>query len=263
MDASLKNRNVELTQSAQDTANLPGATPSANAGRNMTDGRVTASMQQDLHPIQEPMRRVADSTGGKAIRKASDLGGSLDSIHNDTRATYLASFTPDSTPDDSFHTLTLKVPGRRGLVLRYRSGYLFRKESTDVNAKFQDAVWRPVDPAEIGLSAKIVSHSPVAKVQLKIAVKDLSLEQQGERWTGNVDVFLVQREEYGGHAESSGEAIKLNLKRSTYDGMLTTGFAYQRALNMKPKMSSLRLIVFDENSGRIASVTLPATAFQP
>jgi hypothetical protein len=73
----------------------------------------------------------------------------------------------------------------------------------------------------------------------------------------------VQREEYGGHAESSGESIKLNLKQSTYDGMLTTGFAYQRALNIKPKMSSLRLIVFDENSGRIASVTLPATAFQP
>ena len=263
VDASLKNRNVELTQSAQDVANLPGASPSPLAGRNMTDGRVTAAMQQDLHPIQEPMRRVADSTGGRAIRKASDLGGSLDSIHNDTRATYLASFTPDSTPDDSFHTLTLKVPGRRGLVLRYRSGYLFKKESTDSNAKFQDAVWRPVDAAEIGLSAKIVAHSPVAKVQLKIAVKDLTLEQQGERWTGNVDVFLVQREEYGGHAESSGESIKLNLKQSTYDGMLTTGFAYQRALNIKPKMSSLRLIVFDENSGRIASVTLPAAAFQP
>lgn len=263
VDASLKNRNVELTQAAQDVANLPGAAPSQMAGRNMTDGRVTANMQQDLHPIQEPMRRVAESTGGKAIRKASDLGGSLDSIQNDTRATYLASFTPDSTPDDSFHTLTLKVPGRRGLVLRYRTGYLFKKESADVNAKFQDAVWRPVDPAEIGLSAKIVAHTPVAKVQLKIAVKDLTLEQQGERWTGNVDVFLVQREEYGGHAESSGESIKLNLKQSTYDGMLTTGFAYQRALNMKPKMSSLRLIVFDENSGRIASVTLPAAAFQP
>jgi len=263
VDASMKNRNVELTQSSQDTANLPGSSPSPLAGRNMTDGRVTASMQQDLHPIQEPMRRVADSTGGKAIRKASDLGGSLDAIHSDTRATYLASFTPDSAPDDAFHTLTLKVSGRRGLVLRYRSGYLYKKESTDVNAKFQDAVWRPVDPAEIGLSAKIVAHAPVAKVQLKIAVKDLSLEQQGERWTGNVDVFLVQREEYGGHAESSGESIRLNLKQVTYDGMLTTGFAYQRALNMKPKMSSLRLIVFDENSGRIASVTLPAAAFQP
>ncbi len=263
VDASLKNRNVELLQSAQDVANLPGAAPSPAAGRNMTDGRVTAAMQQDLHPIQEPMRRVADSTGGKAIRKASDLGGSLDSIHNDTRATYLASFTPDSAPDDSFHTLTLKVPGRRGLALRNRSGYLFKKESADTNAKFQDAVWRPVDPAEIGLSAKIVSHAPAAKVQLKIAVKDLTLQQQGERWTGNVDVFLVQREEYGGHAESSGESIRLNLKQSTYDGMLTTGFAYQRALNLKPKMSSLRLIVFDENSGRIASVTLPATAFQP
>jgi VWFA-related protein len=263
IDASLKNRNVELTQAAQDVSNLPGAAPSPMAGRNMTAGRVTAAMQQDLHPIQEPMRRVAESTGGKAIRKASDLGGSLDSIHNDTLATYLASFTPDSAPDDSFHTLTLKVPSRRGLVLRYRSGYLFKKESPDPNAKFQDAVWRPVDAAEIGLSAKIVSHAPAAKIQLRIAVKDLSLEQHGERWTGNVDVFLVQREEYGGHAELSGESIKLNLKQSTYDGMLNTGFAYQRALNMKPKMSSLRLIVFDENSGRIASVTLPATAFQP
>ena len=70
------------------------------------NARASEQMQNDMHGIQEPIRRVAESTGGKAIRRASDIGNSLDSILRDTQATYLASFTPDSVPDGTFHKIT-------------------------------------------------------------------------------------------------------------------------------------------------------------
>lgn len=261
VDASLGNRNVELSQAPQNSAgaSLPGG---AGMPRNMTNGRATESMQADMYSIQEPIRRVAESTGGRAVRRASDLGHTLDTILSDTQATYMASFTPDSVPDDTFHKITLKVPDKKGINLRYRSGYLFEKESADPKAKFEDAVWRPVDPIEIGLTAKVISHSP-AKLQLMISLKDLALDRQAGHWTDKVDVYLVQREEYVGRANSSSDTIKFDLKSSTYEKMMTTGFAYQRAFTLQPKVSSLRLIVVDENSGRIGSVTLPAAAFEP
>jgi VWFA-related protein len=269
IDASLQNRAVKAVQGG---GGASGACPPASgacpggatiSAREMSGGRVTRAMMSDLHPIQEPMRRVAESTGGRAVRRASNLGGTLDSILSDTQATYMASFTPNSAPDDTFHNITLKVPGKQGIRLRYRSGYLFAKESSDLKAKFEDAVWRPVDPIEIGLNAKIVSHAPVAKVQLTIAVKDVAFDREGEHWTDKVYVYLVQREEYGGYANSSGETIKFDLEPSTYEKLMSTGFVYQRSLNLQPKVGSLRLIVVDENSGRIGSVTLPAAAFQP
>jgi VWFA-related protein len=259
VDASLKNRNVELSQGAADNASMGNG---AVIPRNMTNGRDAQAMQTNLYTIQEPVRRIAESTGGRAVGRASDLGHTLDTILSDTQATYMASFKPDSEPDDTFHKIVLKVTGKPGVTLRYRSGYFYEKESPDAKANFEQAVWRPTDVSDIGLSAKVVSHSP-GKLQVTIALKDVALEQQKGRWTGKLDVYVVQRDEDSGRASSSGDAVQLALKDSSYEVAMKTGFAYERSLNAGPKTKSLRVIVYDENSGRLGSITLPASALQP
>jgi VWFA-related protein len=259
VDASLKNRNVELTQGGAANANLG---PGAGIPRNMTNGRDSQAMQTNMYTIQEPVRRIAESTGGRAVGRASDLGHTLDTILTDTQATYLASFKPDSAPDDTFHKIVLKVTGKPGVTLRYRSGYFYDKDSQDARANFEQAVWRPTDVSDIGLSAKVVSHTP-GKLQLMIALKDVTLERQQGRWTGKLDVYVVQRDEDSGRASSSGDGIQLALKDSSYESAMKTGFAYERSLRAGPKTRSLRVIVYDENSGRLGSVTLPASELQP
>jgi VWFA-related protein len=260
VDASLKNRNVELSQGGADNASM-GA-PGGALPRNMTNGRDLQAMQTSMYPIQEPVRRIAESTGGRAVGRASDLGHTLDTILSDTQATYMASFKPDSAPDDTFHKIVLKVTGKPGVTLRYRSGYFYDKDSPDAKTNFQQAVWRPTDVADIGLSAKVVSHTP-GKLQVMIALKDVALEQQQGRWTGKLDVYIVQRDEDSGRASSSGDGVQLALKESSYESAMKTGFAYERSLNAGPKTKSLRVIVYDENSGRFGSVTLPASTLQP
>ena len=94
--------------------------------------------------------------------------------------------------------------------------------------------------------------------QVMIALKDVALEQQQGRWTGKLDVYVVQRDEDTGRASSSGDGVQLALKESSYESAMKTGFAYERSLNAGPKTKSLRVIVYDENSGRFGSVTLPA-----
>jgi VWFA-related protein len=260
VDASLQNRNVQLTQMAADNASMaPGG---AGNPRNMTNGRDAQAMQAEMFGIQEPVRRIAESTGGQAFGRASDLGKTLDTILSDTQATYMASFKPDSAPDDTFHTIVLKVTGKPKVKLRYRSGYLYEKDALDAKASFQQAVWRPGDSTDIGLTAKVVSHSP-STLQVMIALKDVALEQQQGRWTGKLDVYFIQRDEDTGHASSSGDGVQLALKDSSYQMAMKTGFAYQRSLNPSTKARSLRVIVYDENSGRLGSVTLPASALQP
>ena len=124
------------------------------------------------------LRRVAESTGGKAIRRASDIGNSLDSILRDTQATYLASFTPDSAPDGTFHKITLKVISRQGITLRYRSGYFFDKESTDPKAKFSRRYGSPSIPP-ISDSPRRSSRITRPKFSLMIALKDVTMDTQG------------------------------------------------------------------------------------
>jgi VWFA-related protein len=168
IDASIKNRNVELLPVA-------GATP-----RNMQPGRITAAMQQDMHPIQGPMREVAEATGGRALGRAGDLAAELSGVVEDGRAAYQLSFTPDVPADNHYHLLTVKLAARRDVTLRYRTGYLYDRAADTLKERFREAVWQPADASEIALSANLAAAEKGTTLKLNIAVADLDLAQQGE-----------------------------------------------------------------------------------
>ncbi len=254
--ADMQHRNVELTQAASDTASLsPG---SSSPSRNMTGGRISAEMSQDIHPVQGPVRDVAAATGGRVIRRSGDLTAQLNDILADEHGTYMLSFSPQTAPDGQYHTINIKLTGRRGLTLRYRTGYFFEKETTTLKERFQQAVWRPADMSEIAVTANVSPENPGADVRINIAAVDLGLRQQGGRWTDKLDIFFIQRDDAGLHAQIEGQTLGLHLKSSTYERLLPSGVPFSHLVDMKHGIGSLRVLVVDENSGRMGSVTIPA-----
>jgi VWFA-related protein len=252
--ADMQHRNVELTQAAQDTAAVgPGAT----VPKNQSAGRISAEMSQDLHPVQGPVRQVAAATGGRVIRRSGDLTAQLDGIVADGHATYMLSFSPQTQPDGQYHTINIKLTGRRGLTLSYRAGYLFEKEPTTLKDRFQAAVWRPVDASEIAVTASVVPVDTGANVKISIAAGDLGMEQQAGRWMDKLDIFFIQRDDAGVRARVEGETLGLRLKSSTYERLMPTGVPFSCFVSVKPGTASMRVLVVDENSGRMGSVTIP------
>jgi VWFA-related protein len=256
INADIRTRNVELTQAAADTASLGGGA----VGRNMTPGRATAEMQQDLHPIQEPVMQVAAATGGRTIRRAGDLAAALAGVVEDGHATYLLSFNPDVPADDLYHNITVKLAGRHGVTLRYRTGYLYVKEPATLRDRFQQAIWQPMDASEIAVTADVAPMSPGANVKIDIAANDLGLQQQAGRWMDKLDVFFIERDDAGLHAQVSGQTMGLRLKSSTYQNLISGGVPFEHFVQLKHGAGSLRVLVVDENTGRMGSVTIPATA---
>jgi VWFA-related protein len=252
--ADMQHRNVELTQAAADTAAVgPGGT----VPKNQSAGRISAEMSQDLHPVQGPVRQIAAATGGRVIRRSGDLAAQLDGILADGHATYMLSFSPQTQPDNQYHAISVKLTGRRGLTLSYRTGYLFEKEPTTLKERFQAAVWRPVDASEIAVSASVAPANRGANVKISIATGDLGMEQQAGRWMDKLDIFFIQRDDAGVRARVDGETLGLRLKSSTYERLMPTGVPFSRFVNVKPGTASLRVLVVDENSGRMGSVTIP------
>ncbi|MDR3726530.1 MAG: VWA domain-containing protein [Terracidiphilus sp.] len=248
--ASIKNRNVELSPAA-------GTTP-----RNMQPGRITAAMQQDMHPIQGPMREVAEATGGRALRRAGDLAAELNGVVEDGRAAYQLSFTPDVPADNHYHRLTVKLTARRDVTLRYRTGYLYDRAADTLKERFREAVWQPADASEIALSANLAAAEKGSALKLNIAVPDLDLAQQGELWTDKLDIFLVERNDARMQAKVTGKTLGLRLKPATYQKLLREGIAFEQTVQTAPDAGSVRIVVVDENSGRMGSVTVPATALK-
>ena len=85
------------------------------------NGRDTAPMNADTHPIQPAFRELAQATGG-FVRLYGDIAAELGSIVANGRAAYLLSFSPHSG-----HVLTMKCL-RKDVKLRYRNGYLYAEE---------------------------------------------------------------------------------------------------------------------------------------
>ena len=55
----------------------------------------------------------------------------------------------------------------------------------------------------------------------------------------------------------------MSLKQATYDTGMPTGIPFKSAVDVKSKLGSVRVIVVDGNSGRMGSVTLPASTLYP
>jgi hypothetical protein len=97
-----------------------------------------------------------------------------------------------------------------------------------------------------------------ANVKLNIAAGDLGMQQMGGRWTDKLDIFFIQRDDAGVRARVEGETLGLRLKPATYERLMPAGVPFTRFVTLKPGTASLRVLVVDENSGRMGSVTIPA-----
>lgn len=232
------------------------------AGNGMNPGRDIAQMQQDTHPIQGAFRDLAEATGGRALRRAGDIAGELEGIVNDGRAAFVLSFTPDQPPDNKYHLLTVKAAGRKDVTLRYRTGYEYDKEPVSLKDRFHQAIWQPTEIGDIGLTVNPSATSTGSALKLNIAARDLDLAQQDELWTDRLDVFLVQRDDEGVHGKVSGQTLGLRLKPATYQRLLSDGIPFDVNVQPRAGAGSVRIVVVDENSGRMGSVTMPAAGLE-
>jgi len=254
-DSSLKNSSVELdpaSSSSQPTQSQQG----------VPGGRASAEMQQDLHPIQGAIQQLAESTGGRVFRRSGSIATNLNTVVADGRAVYLLGFAPDMPADDKYHLLTVKLTGRRGVKLRYRTGYLYTREPATIKDRLQQAIWQPVDMSEIAISAHFVPASKGTTLKLNIATNDLTLRQQGEHWLDKLDIFMVRRDDEGLHSRITEQTLRLTLKSSTYARLFQEGVPFEQFIEEPEQLGSVRIIVIDENSGAMGSITIPASSLR-
>jgi len=274
VDASIGTQNVALSPTYPKyngscgliTASGLSPTAELSSGGDVTTcntlqpGRVKAQMLQDLHPIQGAYRELADATGGRVFRRSSDIVSEFNSVAADGRATYLLSFTPALAADGKYHLITVKLVGRKNVTLRYRSGFLYREESNTIKDRFREAVLAPEDATEIALSADSLPGTSGHTFKLNITAADLAIAQKDAFWTDKLDIYLVQMEVSGTKAHVTGQSMGLRLKPSTYQQYLRDGIPFNQTVELAPGVGSVRIVVLDENSGRMGSVTIPASA---
>jgi hypothetical protein len=156
----------------------------------------------------------------------------------------------------------VKLASRHRVSLRYRTGYEYAKEPATLKERFQQTIWQPLDASQIAVSANPIAASQGTTLRLNIATNDLALKQQDERWVDKLDIFLIQKDDEGLHARVTGQTLRLMLNPATYANLQQKGIPFDQFIEKKQDTGSVRIVVVDENPGRMGSVTVPGTVLQ-
>jgi hypothetical protein len=77
-----------------------------------------------------------------------------------------------------------------------------------------------------------------------------------------LDIFMVRRDDEGLHSRITGQTLRLVLKTSTYARLFQEGVPFEQFIEEPQQLGSVRIIVIDENSGSMGSITIPASSLQ-
>ncbi len=220
----------------------------------------------DIPTGQETMRILAEETGGQALYATNDITNAVHLAAHDAELTYTLGFYPDGSKLDSkFHSIKVEV-SRKNVELRHRRGYLATPEgasSADERLEqIHDALASPLDAGEITISARLERPDPKATAgSLSIAVRidaaDIRMQQQGDRWNNMLDLAFMAKAKDGSEIGTIYEEAKLTLGAENYRKLTQDGLNFTKTVEAGSDTTTIRILVFDRNSGRLGTLTLP------
>ena len=216
-------------------------------------------------PKQE-MRALAALTGGLPFFERNDLDMAVREAMDDGRISYTLGFyqpqnqQPAQDQPPGFHQLSVKV-SRPDVTLRYRTSYLAeppRPPSANPVADLVEAMNRPADATAIGITASANRSQDQLNLGVKLDLAGLDLDLDQGLWHGQIELVTRFQAVDGTLAgDAITQAVTLNLKQNTYEGMQKDGFPYRRDLKIPPKAVELKFLVTNLATGKIGTLTIP------
>jgi VWFA-related protein len=217
-----------------------------------------------LSPSAITMKDMAAATGGKAYYVNNALDRLVRLALDDTRETYLLTYSPKTIAHDgAYHAIRVET-ARRGVELRYRRGYNApgREEpaGAEVTDRLASVVSSPLDVSSIGIRAT-VNQAPGGGNELSAVLHidpaDLELTPIGAKWTGALRLEAVQTSATGERLGGVTQSAAINLQPATYRRALAQGLDFHMKFKRQPAAVAVRIGVVDERGGNAGSLSVP------
>ncbi len=220
--------------------------------------------------LRETLSALAGDTGGFLLRNTNELGQGLQRMLEDDDAYYLMAYQPANTKHDGkFRRIEVRLPGRPGLVVRTRKGYLApddRRRDADRGAARQPArvaapapvidekdaraalgAPLPTNGVPVGLVVDYVDLPPTggqAIVRAHVNLAGASWRQQDGHRRLDLDLLGGVYDEYGMPVGSSfGKRFALDLVPEDYERAVKAGLQYQNRVALAPGRFEVRAVV--------------------
>ena len=228
--------------------------PPANSGAKL----------RNLTKTQDIMNILANRTGGRAFYNTNDLKKAIQTAVEDSKVTYNIGYYPAGIEwDGRYREIKVQVK-KPGTHVRHRLGY-FAFPEKDLTPKqketfLKDAVWSPLDSTDLGMIVRIDVLDPkkpnTARVIVNAEARKVQWETEGDRQKATIDMLFLTTVQ-GQAAKGETDTMKLALTKDNFAKIMKEGITTMKQLDLPPDAYQLRVVMRDEKSGAIGSVTVP------
>jgi VWFA-related protein len=210
----------------------------------------------------DTMEVVAGETGGRAFANTNALDRSIERAVSDSRLTYVLGYYPTAEDADGrFRRIDVNV-ARSKVVVRHRAGYRAApqpaQDQRSREAAIRAALEAPLQMTGVALSADVARRAGEAvTLSLRVEPSTLTLERDGDRWRGSVDLLIAQVPPSGRGEVSASFSLAISLTDDERNRLTQGAFTIERTIALKPLMHHLRIVARDVPTGNVGSLVIP------
>jgi len=210
---------------------------------------------------------LADATGGVYFHDSNDYDGGFRRTGALPETNYILAFSPSKLKlNGAYHHLKVTLAQRSSYTLQARRGYFAPRKAEDATAREKDdldeAVYSPVEIHEFPMDFKTqVDKSDTRNATLAVLTHvDLSSfnfrKEQG-RNLDNLTLVAALFDDDGNYVAGNEAKVQMRLKDSTLDKFTSSGIYLKTKLGVRGGNYTLRVVVRDAQSARIAASSEP------
>ena len=217
---------------------------------NCTNRQIIPPFPDSISTNQQVLYALAKGTGGFEIFNTNDFLKGLEKVAKEMNEYYNLGYTPPSqTHDGSYHRIKVKVD-RKGVIVRYRTGYYdvkspdLLKGKPEGKALEDHAASAQAGEIPVTLSAPYFYAEPgVARVNLALSVPGsaIDFEKQKGVFHSDVNVLGIAYRANGSVAARFSDTVKLDYQKKEVKDFAKGSFDYQNTFNIAPGSYTLKL----------------------
>jgi VWFA-related protein len=219
----------------------------------------------------ETLSEFADMTGGKAFYNTNDLTSSFKRAAEDSSSYYLAGYYLDKSNNHAgWRNLKVKMD-RKDTEVRARKGFFVTNATVHFDitrtSDLSYALTSPIEGTGVPVTMKWLStggdgEKKKANFLLNVPLNSVTLQASEGKSKLNFDVasaVFVNNSKKSEPAISSSKTVSATLSDSQLPSLRANGIAMQDTLLLGPGEYTVRVVVRDNVTGKIGSVTAPLT----
>ncbi|HEX8775936.1 MAG TPA: VWA domain-containing protein [Pyrinomonadaceae bacterium] len=233
----------------------------------------------EIRTKQDPLRMIAENTGGRALLNTNALDASIERSLQETSVYYLLAWRPDAEQQKpgKFRRIEARVVGRPELSVRVRNGFFatdpetttpkrakttstsqpaaatpeteLRKAITDVFPK------RALPTSVFAYYNEMPDSGPVLTIVMAVSPEAVTLETKDGKQTGTVDVAGLVYNDEGKSGASFKDRLQLNVAPENLPAFMNNSLFYNYQVRIKPGLYQVRVGARDSKTGRTGSAT--------